>query len=105
MNKKQEWYLRTTQGDSFNKVGKKSGRDPSAIGRAAAKGWKLSAETVIAIAIAYNQNPIDALIACGFIPPNSATGITIPPLEAYSMEELCDELGKRIRRLGNQRSL
>lgn len=105
MNKKQEWYLRTTQGDSFNKVGKKSGRDPSAIGRAAAKGWKLSAETVIAIAIGYNQNPIDALIACGFIPPNSATGITIPPLEAYSMEELCDELGKRIRRLGNQRSL
>lgn len=105
MNKKQEWYLRTTQGDSFNKVGRKSGRDPSAIGRAAAKGWKLSAETVIAIALGYNQNPIDALIACGFIPPNSATGITIPPLEAYSMEELCDELGKRIRRLGNQRSL
>lgn len=105
MNKKEEWYLRTTQGDSFNKVGRKSGRDPSAIGRAAAKGWKLSAETVIAIAIGYNQNPIDALIACGFIPPNSATGITIPPLEAYSMEELCDELGKRIRRLGNQRSL
>lgn len=99
MNKKQEWYLRTTQGDSFNKVGRKSGRDPSAISKAAAKGWKLSAETVIAIALAYNQNPLDALIACGFIPPNT-TGINIPPIETYSMQELCDELSKRIRNLG-----
>ena len=51
MNKKQEWYARTTGGDSFNKVGRKSGRDASTISRAAAKGWKLSAETVIAIAL------------------------------------------------------
>ena len=95
MNKKQEWYLRTTQGDSFNKVGRKSGRDPSAIGRAAAKGWKLSAETVIAIAIAYNQNPIDALIACGFIPPvNGTHGVT---LEQATNRQLLDEIEKRMK--------
>ena len=95
MNKKQEWYLRTTQGDSFNKVGRKSGRDPSAIGRAAAKGWKLSAETVIAIAIAYNQNPIDALIACGLIPPvNGTHGVT---LEQATNRQLLDEIEKRMK--------
>ena len=95
MNKKQEWYLRTTQGDSFNKVGRKSGRDPSAISKAAAKGWKLSAETVIAIALGYNQNPIDALIACGFIPPVDGThGVT---LEQATNRQLLDEIEKRMK--------
>ena len=95
MNKKQEWYARTTGGDSFNKVGKKSGRDPSAISKAAAKGWKLSAETVIAIALGYGQNPVDALIACGFIPPMDGThGVT---LEQATNRQLLDEIEKRMK--------
>ena len=95
MNKKQEWYARTTGGDSFNKVGRKSGRDPSAISKAAAKGWKLSAETVIAIALAYGQNPVDALIACGFIPPVDGThGVT---LEQAANRQLLDEIEKRMK--------
>ena len=95
MNKKQEWYTRTTGGDSFNKVGRKSGRDPSAISKAAAKGWKLSAETVIAIALGYGQNPIDALIACGFIPPMDGThGVT---LEQATNQQLLDEIEKRMK--------
>ena len=95
MNKKQEWYARTTGGDSFNKVGKKSGRDPSAISKEAAKGWKLSAETVIAIALGYGQNPVDALIACGFIPPMDGThGVT---LEQATNRQLLDEIEKRMK--------
>ena len=95
MNKKQEWYARTTGGDSFNKVGRKSGRDPSAISKAAAKGWKLSAETVIAIALGYHQNPVDALIACGYIPPvNGTHGIT---LEQATNRQLLDEIEKRMK--------
>ena len=95
MNKKQEWYARTTGGDSFNKVGRKSGRDPSAISKAAAKGWKLSAETVIAIALGYGQNPLDALIACGFIPPVDGThGVT---LEQATNRQLLDEIEKRMK--------
>ena len=95
MNKKQEWYARTTGGDSFNTAGKKSGVYPATISRAAAKGWKLSAETVIAIALGYGQNPVDALIACGFIPPMDGThGVT---LEQATNRQLLDEIEKRMK--------
>ena len=53
------------------------------------------AESVIAFARAFNQPPVEALIAAGYLTPDEAASTARTPLSQYSRDELFDELRNR----------
>lgn len=60
------------------------------------------AESVIAFARALEQQPIQALVAAGFITEDEAPEVVHmrAPISDYSNEELMDELNRRIKPAG-----
>lgn len=55
------------------------------------------AESVITFARAYNQSPIEALVAAGYISDGEAGTTARTPLAQYTSDELFDELKGRSR--------
>lgn len=53
------------------------------------------AESVIAFARAFNQPPVEALVAAGYLTAEEAAAKARTPLSEYSKDELFDELRNR----------
>lgn len=77
-------------------IAKKSGLSQASVG-----AWLRGepgvprAESVITFARAFNQSPIAALVAAGYLTDEEAGTVGRTPLSQYSRDELFDELSNR----------
>ena len=92
-----EW-LKEQTGDAPTAIGEKAGL-PRATFQRRWNANNLTADQLLRIADAYQLDPLTVLRRFG---KTSAADPLVPPLETYSIEELYEELGKRIRRLGQR---
>lgn len=77
-------------------VAEKSGVASSNIGRwIRGEPGLPRAETVIAFARAFNQPPMEAMVAAGYFTAEEASSTTRTPLSEYSYAELIAELQRR----------
>lgn len=93
-----EW-LHTVTGDSaVNAVATRSGIVPRTFARQVEKG-SITAENVIAIAIAYNTHPVRALVDTGYLDEKYALEVDpATALKEVSEEDLADEVLRRMLR-------
>lgn len=91
-----EW-LHTVTGDSaVNAVATRSGIVPRTFARQVEKG-SITAENVIAIAIAYNTHPVRALVDTGYLDEKYALEVDpATALKEVSEEDLADEVLRRM---------
>lgn len=90
-------YVRRLSGNlNQTQVAEKTGMAQSNVGR-----WLRGeravprAESVIAFARAFDQPPVEALIAAGYLKPEDAASTARTPLAEYSISEILDELRRR----------
>lgn len=95
-----EW-LRTFTDDSINKIAAKIGMDQSALNRQVNGQAKTSAELTLRLARAYKINPVDALVALGFLAPHEAKTYTAKfSIQEVRDQDLLDEMERRLRQRG-----
>lgn len=91
-----EYLRRVTQGDTQAQIASRTGLAESNVGRwLREQGGRPKPDSVIAVATAYGQPPMEALIAAGYATPNDLTAPARTPLSAYSLAELLDEVRRR----------
>lgn len=96
MNQEQ-WLRRATGGDSNRKISERAGISDATLGRHM-KSNELPADTIIKIAEAYDSNPIDALVALGFMKPKwTAAPTPLSALKAADDQDLTDEILYRLK--------
>lgn len=93
----EQWLRRATGGDSNRKISERAGISDATLGRHM-KNNELPADTIIKIAEAYNSNPIDALVALGFMQAKWATATTpLTALQQADDKDLTDEILSRLK--------
>ena len=96
MNQEQ-WLRKVTNGDSNRKISERAGISDATLGRHM-KNNELPADTIIKIAEAYNANPIDALVALGFMQSKwSAAPTPLSALRQAGDQDLTDEILYRLK--------
>lgn len=92
-----QWIETATAGDSGNLIAKRSGVAARTIAHQIKQGH-LSAENVIAVAVAYGQHPVGALVATGYLSEEFAREIDpITALHEVSDEQIADEVLRRMK--------
>lgn len=93
----EQWLRKVTNGDSNRKISERAGISDATLGRHM-KNNELPADTIIKIAEAYNANPIDALVALGFMQSKwSATPTPLSALRQADDQDLTDEILYRLK--------
>lgn len=90
-----EYVRRVTRGCTQAQIATRTGVAESNIGRwMRGERGQPKPDSVLALAKAFGQPPLEALIAAGYI---SADDVTVrrTPLSAYTLAELIDELRRR----------
>lgn len=72
MSKNLSWYRAVTQEDSVNAVAKRAGLVQTTLAAQVRKG-ELTPQSVVAIARAYQSDPLSALVAVGFLTDEEVT--------------------------------
>jgi hypothetical protein len=90
------WYEKSTNGDSYNAVGVKSGVQPSTIWRQ--QPDKFSPENLVKIARAYGRPAFEPLIIAGLLTDDDVAILrSDDALKDASDEQLIDELSRRLK--------
>lgn len=89
------WYKRLVGNDPELTAAKRAKITTSTLNRQLSKGT-LSAENVIALARGYEQNPVEALAATGFITSSEATSNPQEAARLLTDQELIRELARRV---------
>lgn len=93
----EQWLRRATGGDSNRKISERAGISDATLGRHM-KNNELPADTIIKIAEAYDSNPIDALVALGFMKPKwTAAPTPLSALKQADDKDLTDEILYRLK--------
>lgn len=96
MNAMMQWFETITSGETINAVSTRSGLVDTTL-RRQVRGGVLAAETVLAIARAYNENGVEALIQCGFVTSEEADEYASEVVfEGVSDQMLADEVLRRL---------
>ena len=91
-----DWYTETVSGDSVNRVAQRSGIAQTTL-NGQRKAGRLTAETVAAIAVAYDRDVLDALVIAGLITHEQIKRHGVrAALEAATDQELSDEVWRRM---------
>ncbi|MDH6199249.1 lambda repressor-like predicted transcriptional regulator [Mycobacterium frederiksbergense] len=96
-----EWIKATTKGDATRAIGRAANIPDRTVASQIDRGH-ISAENVIAIAIAYGVHPVTALIDCGYLPARYATTADpVAALRSVSEDDLADEVLRRMKLAGD----
>lgn len=96
MSKNLSWYRAVTQEDSVNAVAKRAGLVQTTLAAQVRKG-ELTPQSVVAIARAYQSDPLSALVAVGFLTDEEVTAYAHrAALEDASDEDLAREVWLRM---------
>lgn len=97
-------YLRTLAGEAASQtaISERTGVDLSTVNRWFMRRQPPSARTVVQVAHAYEVNPIEALIAAGYLDRGD---LDLPPAPAvsprdFSLDDLMFEISRRARERG-----
>lgn len=91
----EDWYYNTVNGDTEKAASLRAGITTSTLNRQLAKGT-LSEGNVIAIARAYGQNPVEALVRTGYLTKEEATNSSQSLIKMLNDQELIHELALRV---------
>lgn len=95
---KKTYFAQLTHDAAINEISNKTGLSVSTLWRQYNKGCEFSAESVIIIARAYDENPVEALVEFGYIRADEmANGRTVARLHDASNDELLQELARRLK--------
>lgn len=95
---KKTYFAQLTHDAAINEISTKTGLSVSTLWRQYNKGCEFSAESVIIIARAYSENPVEALVEFGYIRADEmANGRTVARLHDASNDELLQELARRLK--------
>lgn len=91
-----DYVRRIAAGLTQAQIAEKIGVASSNVGRwLRGEPGMVRAETVIAFAKAFNEPPMEALVAAGYFSPDESAGQARTPLSQYSTDELFAELRRR----------
>ncbi len=95
--KHSEWLRNVTNGDSVNATATRAGVVQRTLARQLEKE-RIDAENVIAIAVAYDQHPVGALVDTGYLDEQWAQQVDPSrALREVTEEQLADEVLRRMR--------
>ena len=96
MNKK-EWYEKTTNGLTVNEVAVKAGLSSATAWRQCRDDLNFSMENVIKIARAFDADPVDGLIAFGYLKESERNmSAMTASLRNATDEQLIEEMARRL---------
>ena len=92
-----DWVEQISDGDAINAIATKAGIVHRTFARQVERS-RISAENVIAIAIAYKHHPVGALVDTGYLDEKWATQVDpARALRAVTEDELADEVLRRMK--------
>ncbi|WP_165242412.1 hypothetical protein [Corynebacterium lizhenjunii] len=92
-----KWMSQTTAGDSIRSAALKAGIAQRTLAHQVDKG-SISAENVIAVAVAYGVHPVSALVDTGYLDPRYARQVDpMTALRQVTEEQLAQEVMRRMK--------